>query len=100
MVPRTRSFDSARPRGSAGEGSSAAPLDSFAIAEKVLGTATGEISFSPKEAPSLTLQRELRQRFNVIRRGGVCLGRDPALIVNPNFIVQIAALKKGAQALV
>ena len=36
MTPRTRSFDSARPRVLAGEGSSAAPLDSFAIAKKVL----------------------------------------------------------------
>ena len=60
MVLRTRSFDSARPRVLAGEGSSAAPLDSFAIAKKVLGTATGEIFFSPKETPLLTLQREFR----------------------------------------
>ena len=51
MVLRTRSFDNARPRGPAGEGSSAAPPDSSTIAEKVLGIATGEISFLPKEAP-------------------------------------------------
>ena len=50
MVPRTRSFDNARPRGPVGEGSSAAPLDSSVIAEKVLSTATGEIFFSPEEA--------------------------------------------------
>ena len=59
MAPRTRSFDSARPRPLAGKRSSAVPLDSFAIVKKVLGTATGEISFSSEEAPSLTLQREL-----------------------------------------
>ena len=100
MAPRTRSFDSARPRPSAGEGSSAAPLDSSAIAEKVLGTATGEISFSPEEAPSITLQRELRQRSNVIRRGGVYLGGDPALTVDPDSIAQIASSREGAQALV
>ena len=55
MALRTRSFDSARPRGLAGKGSSAAPLDSSAIVEKVLGTATGEISFSPEEAFLLIL---------------------------------------------
>ena len=86
MIPRTRSFNSARPRGPAGEGNSAVPPDSSAIAKKVLGTATGEISFSPKETPLVTLQWELWQRFNVIRRGGVCLGGDPALIVNPDSI--------------
>ena len=59
MVPRTRSFNSARPRGPAGEGSSAASPDSFTIAEKVLGTATGEIFFSPKEALLVMFQREL-----------------------------------------
>ena len=51
MVLRIRSFDNARPRGPAGEGNSAAPPNSFTIAEKVLGTATGEISFLLKEAP-------------------------------------------------
>ena len=50
MALRTRSFNNARPRGPAGEGSSAVPLDNSAIVEKVLGTATGEIFFSPKEA--------------------------------------------------
>ena len=55
MVLKTKSFNSARPRVSAGEGSSAAPLNSSAIAKKVLATATGEISFSPKEAPLITL---------------------------------------------
>ena len=54
MAPRTRSFNNARPRVLAGEGNSAAPLDSFAIV-KVLGTATGKIPFSPEEAPLLTL---------------------------------------------
>ena len=53
MVLRTRSFDNARPRLSAGERNSVAHLNNSAIAEKVLGTATGEISFSPKKAPSL-----------------------------------------------
>ena len=96
MAPKTRSFDSARLRASAGEVSSAAPLDNFAIAEKVLGTATGEISFLLKEAPSIMLQRELWQRSNVIRRGRVYLGGDPVLIVNPNSIVQIALSKEGA----
>ena len=55
MAPRTRSFDNARPRGPAGEGNSAAPPDSSMITEKVLGTATGEISFLPKEALSVML---------------------------------------------
>ena len=55
MAPKTRSFNNARPRGPAGEGNSAVPPDSSTIAEKVLGTATGEISFSPKEAPLVTL---------------------------------------------
>ena len=55
MAPRTRSFNNARPRLSAGERNSAAPLDSFTIAKKVLGTATGEIAFLPKETFSLTL---------------------------------------------
>ena len=55
MAPRIKSFNNARPCGSAGEGSSAAPLDSFAIVKKVLGTATGEISFSLKETPLLIL---------------------------------------------
>ena len=55
MVPRTKSFNNARPRGLAGEGNCAAPLDNFTIAEKVLGTATGEISFSFKEAPLVML---------------------------------------------
>ena len=55
MVLRTRSFDNARPRLSAGEGSSAAPLNSFAIVKKVLSTATGEIFFLPKETLSMTL---------------------------------------------
>ena len=50
MVPRTRSFDNTRPRGTAGEGNFTAPPDSSTIAKKVLSTATGEISFLPKEA--------------------------------------------------
>ena len=58
MALRTRSFNNARPRVSAGGGNSAAPLNSFTIVKKVLGTATGEISFSLEEAPLLTLQRE------------------------------------------
>ena len=49
MAPRTKSFNNARPCGSAGEGNSVAPPDNFAIAEKVLGIATGEIFFSPKK---------------------------------------------------
>ena len=32
------------------------------------------------------LQRELRQRSNIICREGVCLGGDPALIVDPDSI--------------
>ena len=59
MALKTKSFNNARPRGPAGKKNSAAPLNSFAIAKKVLGNATGEISFSPKEVPSLTLQQEL-----------------------------------------
>ena len=50
MVFKTRSFDNARPRGPVGEGSSAAPLDSSTIAEKVLGIVTGEIFFLLEEA--------------------------------------------------
>ena len=100
MAPETKNFNNARPRGPAGKGNSAAPPDSSAIAKKVLGTATGKISFSPKEAPSVTLQRELRQRSNAIRRGGVYLGGDPALTINPNSITQIASSKEGAQTLI
>ena len=100
MALRTKSFNNARPCLSAGEGNSAALLDSSAITKKVLSTATGEIFFSPKKAPSLTLQRELRQRSNVIRRGEVYLGGDPALTVNPDSITQIVMSKKGAQALI
>ena len=87
MVPKTRNFNNAYPRGPAGEGNSAAPPNNSTIAKKVLGTATGEISFSPKKAPLVTFQREFRQRSNVICRGGVYLGEDPALIVNPDSIV-------------
>ena len=86
MALRTKSFNNARPRISAGERNSAAPLNSFAITKKVLSTATEKISFSPKKTPSLTLQRELRQRSNAIHRGGVYLGGDPALTVNPDSI--------------
>ena len=50
MAPKTRNFDNARPRGPAGEGNSAAPPDSSTIVKKVLGIATGEISFLLKEA--------------------------------------------------
>ena len=100
MAPKTKNFNNARPRGPAGKGNSAAPPNNSTIAKKVLGTATGEISFSPKETPSVTLQRELRQRFNAIRRGGVCLGKDPALTINPDSIAQIASSKEGAQALI
>ena len=86
MAPRTKNFNNARPRGPAGEGSSAAPPDNSIIAKKVLGTATGEISFSPKKAPLVMLQWEFRQRSNIICRGGVCLGGDPALTINPDSI--------------
>ena len=55
MVFKIRSFNNARPRGPAGEGSSAVPPDSSTIAEKVLSTATGEISFSPEKAPLVML---------------------------------------------
>ena len=55
MALRTRSFNNACPRLLAGKISSAVPLNNFAIAKKVLGTATGEISFLPKEALSMTL---------------------------------------------
>ena len=54
MVPRTRNFNNARPRGPADEGNSATPLDSSTITEKVLGTTTGEIFFLPKEALLVT----------------------------------------------
>ena len=54
MVPKTKSFNNARPRVLAGNRSSAVPLDNFTIIKKVLSTATGEIPFSPKETPSLT----------------------------------------------
>ena len=100
MAPRTRNFNSARPCGPAGKGNSAAPLNNSGIAKKVLGTATGEISFSPKETPLVTLQRELRQRSNAIRHKGVYLGGDPALIINPDSIAQIATSREGAQALI
>ena len=100
MAPKTKSFNNARPRGPAGKGNSAAPPNSSTIIKKVLGTATGKISFSPKKAPSITLQRELRQRSNTIRRGGVCLGGNPALTVNPDSIAQIASSREGAQTLV
>ena len=53
MVPKTKSFNSAHSCPLIGEENSAAPLNSSAIAEKVLGTATGEISFSPEEALSI-----------------------------------------------
>ena len=96
MAPKTKNFNNARPHGPAGKGNSAAPPDSSTIVKKVLGTATGEISFSPKKAPSVTLQRELRQCSNVIRREGVYLGGDPALIVDPDSIAQIASSKEGA----
>ena len=96
MAFRTRSFNNARPRGPAGEGNSAVPPNSSTIAKKVLGTATGEISFSPKETLLVILQREFWQRSNAIRRGGVCLGGDPALTVHPDSIAQIASSKKGA----
>ena len=55
MAPRTKNFNNARPRGPAGEGNSAAPPDNSMIAKKVLSTATGEISFSPKETPLVML---------------------------------------------
>ena len=100
MAPRTKSFNNARPRRPAGEGNSAAPPNNSTIAKKVLGTTTGKISFLPKEAPSVTLQREFRQYSNAIRRGGVCLGGDPALTVNPDSIAQIASSREGAQAFI
>ena len=96
MAPKTRSFNNARPRGPAGEGNSAAPPNSSIIIKKVLGTATGEISFLPKKTPLVMLQREFWQRSNAIRRGGVYLGGDPALTINPNSIVQIASSREGA----
>ena len=46
--------------------------------------------------PLLTIS----DRSNVIRRGGVYLGEDLTLIINPDSIAQIAALREGAQALV
>ena len=49
MVPKIKSFNNARPRGPAGEGSSAVPPDSSTIVKKVLGTATGEIFFRLKK---------------------------------------------------
>ena len=55
MAPKTKNFHNARSRVLADEGNSAAPLNNFAIAEKVLGTATGEIFFLPKKAPLLML---------------------------------------------
>ena len=55
MVPRTRNFNNTRPRGLTGKGNSAAPPNNFTITEKVLGTATEEIFFSPKKAPLVTL---------------------------------------------
>ena len=100
MAFKTKNFNNARPRGPAGKKNSAVPPDNSTIAKKVLGTATGEISFSPKETLSVTFQRELRQYFNTIYRGGVYLGGDPALIINPNSITQIILSKEGAQALV
>ena len=44
MAPRIKSFNNASPRGPAGEGNSAAPSDSSAIAEKVLGTVTEQLA--------------------------------------------------------
>ena len=55
MALKTRNFNNARPRGPAGEGNSAASPDNSTITKKVLGTATGEISFSSKEAPLVML---------------------------------------------
>ena len=55
MALRIKNFDNARPRGPAGKESSAAPPNNSTIVKKVLGTATGEISFSPKKAPLITL---------------------------------------------
>ena len=55
MVPKTRNFNNTRPRGPAGKGNSAAPLNNSTIAKKVLNTATGEISFLPKETPLVML---------------------------------------------
>ena len=100
MAPKTRNFNNAHPHGPAGKGNSAGPLNSSTIVKKVLGTATGEISFSPKKAPSVTLQQELRQRSNAIRRGGVYLGGNPALTINPDSIAQIASSRESAQTLI
>ena len=100
MAPKTKNFNNTRPRGPAGKGNSAAPPDSSIIAKKVLNTATGEISFSLKKAPSVIFQQELWQYFNFIRHGGVCLRGDPALIINPDFITQIVSSREGAQALI
>ena len=86
MAPKTKSFNNARPRKPAGKGNSAAPPNNSTIAKKVLNTATRKISFSPKKAPSVMLQRELRQRSNAIRRERLYLGGDPALTINPNSI--------------
>ena len=55
MAPKTKNFNNARPRISVGKGNSAAPLNNSTITKKVLGTATGEIPFSPKKTPSITL---------------------------------------------
>ena len=55
MAPKTKNFNNARPRGPAGKGNSAAPPDNSTITKKVLGTATGEISFSLKETPLVML---------------------------------------------
>ena len=55
MVPKTRNFNNARPRGPVGEGSSTVPPDNSIIAKKLLGITTGKIFFSPKEASLVIL---------------------------------------------
>ena len=100
MAPRTRSFDSARPRLSAVEGSSVISLSDSIVAEKVPGTVTGEIPFSPHEEPSVTLRRELRDRSTAILQAGVCLGGNPAVSIDPDTIADITGTSEGAQVLV
>ena len=56
MALKTKTFNNARPRGPAGKGNSAAPPNNSAITKKMLNTATGKISFSPKKTPLITLQ--------------------------------------------
>ena len=66
----------------------------------VPGTARGTIPFSPQEDPLRTLQRELRSRAKVLIRGGVCLGGNRVVVVDPKTISEVVASLEGAEVMV